>query len=513
MRVVIASRKSDLARIQAYTVGQSLQKANPDLKIQFYFRESLGDINAKDPLWKMPEKGVFTEDFHQGLLSGEWDMVVHSWKDLPILHRQGTQIVATLPREDVRDLLLVKSSFQGGDTMQIFTSSPRREYNLGRSLQSLLPWPLKTLEFQPVRGNILTRIRKLLQSEAQGLVVAKAALDRILSTESIFDSADLTNEFSTARQELRQALAELKWMVLPIQLNPPAAAQGALAVEIKNDRDDLKALFQKIHCPETFACVEKERQMLQSWGGGCHQKIGVSVLQKKYGRITLAQGQSDQGHAIDIFDFAPQEQQTRTSFTYFPRTPQEGLWFDRHPESVDPEWIKCNAHYVSKAEALPLTVRPIEESLIWTSGIKTWQHLAQRGLWVNGSSESLGEDEDFRLQSLDALAATRQWAKWTHSQGEPSPGYKIIHSYRLTPRETPPQLSPETDNFFWMSGSSFEQAVSLYPWLINKTHWSGPGHTHQRLQQILSENNGKGVAKIALSFNQWQKMMEQKTSH
>ena len=109
MRVTIASRRSDLARIQAYEVGKALQAAHPQLEIKYSFHESLGDKNQKDPLWQMPEKGVFTQDFREGLSRGEFDLVVHSWKDLAIEEDQETEIVATLPRADQRDL-----AFGGG---------------------------------------------------------------------------------------------------------------------------------------------------------------------------------------------------------------------------------------------------------------------------------------------------------------------------------------------------------------------------------------------------------------
>lgn len=507
MRLVIASRKSDLARIQAYTVGQELLKKNPDLKIQYHFRESLGDKNINDPLWKMPEKGVFTEDFHQGLLSGEFDMVVHSWKDLPIQERQGTAIVATLPREDVRDLLLVKKSFKGGPGIRILTSSPRRAYNLQRHLGALLPWPNLDVQFEAVRGNIPTRIRKLLEGDAHGLVVAKAAIDRIMATAEEPDDTDADDEFFGVRQEIRQALAHLRWMVLPVQLNPPAAAQGALAVEIKQGRTDVHELLKTIHHPDTFACVQREREMLQSWGGGCHQKIGVSVLKKNYGTITVAQGVSDQGGAIDIFEFSPRPAPVIQDFSHFPDTPKQALWFERKPKAITAEWRSCNAHYVSKAEALPDGVQlDHEKDLIWASGIKTWQTLARRGLWVSGSSESLGEDENLLTSLIDMVQ--RRWCKWTHSQGEETPTMQVIKAYDLIPRSQGPLMNPQTQNFYWMSGSSFEQALSVYPWLIDKTHWCGPGHTYHRIGRILEEKKGKGAVEIALSFDQWQKIMK-----
>jgi hydroxymethylbilane synthase len=66
MRLTIGSRRSDLARIQAYQVGETLRGAHPQIEINYSFHESLGDKNLNDPLWQMPEKGVFTQDFREG---------------------------------------------------------------------------------------------------------------------------------------------------------------------------------------------------------------------------------------------------------------------------------------------------------------------------------------------------------------------------------------------------------------------------------------------------------------
>src|SRR5690606_35828018 len=104
MRWVIGARKSDLARLQAYTVGALLKKARPEIQIDYLFKASLGDKNLSDPLWKAPEKGVFTEDFLADLQSGHCDLVVHSYKDLPTAPRNFTEIVAAPVREDARDI-------------------------------------------------------------------------------------------------------------------------------------------------------------------------------------------------------------------------------------------------------------------------------------------------------------------------------------------------------------------------------------------------------------------------
>src|SRR5882762_10808235 len=131
MRVTIASRRSDLARTQAYQVGETLQTAHPRIEINYSFHDSLGDRNQNDPLWQMPEKGVFTQDFREGLLRGDFDLVVHSWKDLAIEEDRETEIAATLPRADARDLLLVREDrwvdVERTGVMTILTSSPRRK--------------------------------------------------------------------------------------------------------------------------------------------------------------------------------------------------------------------------------------------------------------------------------------------------------------------------------------------------------------------------------------------------
>ena len=105
---------------------------------------------------------------------------------------------------------------------------------------------------------------------ADGLIVAKAALDRLLEAPE--------EEFAATKAELRSALSQCRWMVLPLRANPCAPAQGALAVEIRSEHPELRDLLGPINCAETFDTSQRERSILQSYGGGCHQKIGASVL-------------------------------------------------------------------------------------------------------------------------------------------------------------------------------------------------------------------------------------------
>src|SRR5262249_30249965 len=108
VRLKILSRASDLARLQAMAGGRALTDRFADLEITYLTRVAAGDRDTTSPLSALPDKGAFTSDLSDALASGEADLVVHSWKDLPLEGRPGTMLAATLERADPRDVLLVR---------------------------------------------------------------------------------------------------------------------------------------------------------------------------------------------------------------------------------------------------------------------------------------------------------------------------------------------------------------------------------------------------------------------
>jgi hydroxymethylbilane synthase len=492
MRVTIASRRSDLARIQAYQVGKALQAAHQQLEISYSFHESLGDKNQNDPLWQMPAKGVFTQDFREGLFRGDFDLVVHSWKDLAIGDDPNTEIAATLPRADARDLLLVRDDrwpqIASTGKVSILTSSPRRAYNLDSFLRDALPTHIRELNFVNVRGNVPTRVRKLFQSEADGLVVAKAAIDRLLAAEQ--------SDFTITQAELRKALARCRWMVLPLSANPSAPAQGALAVEIPRSRSDLRVLLAPINCPETFAVAARERAILEGYGGGCHQKIGVSVLRRDFGEVTFLRGVTDDGVVLDSRSLhrpaAPPCVVPKKEL--WPQDSSEARVFRSQPLPVK-QTGEPAALWIAKAGALPNDWLISPAQLVWTAGLQTWKHLAQRGVWVNGSAESLGEREPSRIETL--AGSELKWLKLTHSEGFEAT-MPALATYQLVPRNGAVDLKGRR-HFFWKSGSSFEYALAQNPWLRDMKHYCGPGNTQLTLRK-------HGIEPIVfLDHEQWLK--------
>ena len=497
MLLTIAARQSALARIQAETVGNALLAAHQHLQITYHWRASLGDQRGNDPLWQMPEKGVFTADFREGLLSAEFDLVVHSWKDLPIETDGETVITATLPRGDQRDVLLVRRDRweQRGDDDEfiLLTSSPRRAFNLGQCLPQALPKVVSKIRFEPVRGSIQTRVAKMWQPlpdglQSDGLIVAKAALDRLLA----------------ASDELRPALAQCRWMVLPLSVNPTAPAQGALAIEIASSREDLRELCQPVNCVATFAAVMREREILAAHGGGCHLPLGASVLPRSYGQIEFIRGAAGDGTAINESRLIPvrarSPQMPRAQL--WPLTNAENEWFIRAAMTDYDEVAlrEADALWVAKAEALPPgsveqdgILFPSERhkmpscatsKIVWAGGWRTWQRLAQRGVWVNGCTDGLGESEAPLIETLAGKPLT--WCKLTHADAEnllAEHTMPALATYRLIPRETAPDITGR-QSFFWTSGSNFLRALALAPWIKDKVHACGPGHTQRVLERL-----------------------------
>ena len=493
MRLVLAARRSDLARIQAFQVGRTLQKLNAQIQIEYSFHESLGDKNQNDPLWQMPEKGVFTQDLREGLLAGRYDLAVHSWKDLAIESDGETEIVATLPRADMRDLLLVRADrweeVRRSGRMTIFTSSPRRSYNLQSFLPAALPAQIQELIFEPVRGNVPTRVRKMWNPGADGLIVAKAALDRLLEAPE--------EEFVATKDELRQLLSRCRWMVLPLSANPTAAAQGALAVEIKSGRPEFRDLFAALNSADTFETTIREREILRSYGGGCHQKIGTSVLRRPYGEITFLRGLTDDGVVLNEVCLRPSRSRPPriAKELMWPERRSDSDWFQREPV---PAKIPDSPLWVAKADAVPEEARVSDSQMVWTSGSKTWLKLVSRGIWVNGSADGLGEHEDPRIDTLAGGAVN--WTKLTHADAPTENGIRALGTYRLVPQTNAPNLDGK-QYFFWSSGSAFERAQSLNPWIKSMTHFCGPGNTQKRLEQNGVEPH------VFLSHEQWLREM------
>ncbi|MBE8399752.1 hydroxymethylbilane synthase [Leptospira borgpetersenii] len=506
----IASRKSALAKLQTYLVLDALKKKFPNIQIELHFREASGDLDLQTPLWKMGTRGVFTQDLTKDLVEKKVDLVIHSWKDLDLEGHSGTTIVGVLDRADQRDVLLWKKSSLSKNSpseLKIQTSSPRREYNLKKFLNNSLPSRYKnsSLIFLPVRGNIQTRIRKWRNSDSDGLVLAKAALDRLLS-EDFLNSNEL--EYQEIRKFLKEILEESIFQVFPLSLSPSAPAQGAIAAEVRTDDEWALGFVRALSKPEVVSAVEEERNTLKRFGGGCHQKIGVSVLYKSYGKILYQKGLTDSGEILEIEEqfsdtfFPPVESVTKAypvpgeavKQKRIPLDSSQGFVLSRDGKEdkvILPEELILKDWLVTRGNAFPnLDPSLRHQGIVWTSGLKTWYQLAERDIWVHGSLDALGEEE---LPKHSIFGMSLDFVKCTHvGSTEIVSGLARILTYRTQPMEDHPDLSEKT-HFFWMSASQFDKALSLFPGIRDRFHACGPGITSSHIRKVLGESANLSV--------------------
>lgn len=257
--MIFATRPSPLARAQTAHVIHLLKAAWPGLKCQEHIITTNGDHIVDQPLPEIGGKGVFTSELEAALLLRQVDVAVHSLKDLPVEETPGITIAA-IPARDVAFDVLVSANGQTlanlPEAARVGTCSPRR------SAQLLACRP--DLTILPLRGNVNTRVHKLMSGEYDAIILAAAGLRRLgLETH-------ITETF-------------------PLDVMLPAPGQGALAVQCRADDVETLGILAAIHDPLTFAAVTAERAFLAGLGGGCSLPVGA-FAQKTDGQIILTGG-------------------------------------------------------------------------------------------------------------------------------------------------------------------------------------------------------------------------------
>lgn len=250
--LIIASRKSLLARAQARMIGETLARVNPGVTIDYLWLESEGDQLPDQPLANAGGKGLFVRAVERALTEKRADLAVHSLKDMPAGDAQGELVIAAVPpRADVRDCLVSRSSAKSLAELPagavVGTSSPRRAAQVLRLRGSL--------RIEPIRGNIDTRLRKVTadapdRGPYDATLLAVAGLERAgMGDRAVhpIDPADVL----------------------------PAACQGALALQCRSDDHVTLRRCLPLNDPASSAAVHAERAVVAGLKGDCDSPIAV----------------------------------------------------------------------------------------------------------------------------------------------------------------------------------------------------------------------------------------------
>lgn len=243
MKIKIATRQSELAMYQANFVANEIKKSIKDVEVELIPMTSEGDQTNK-PLHEIGGKGLFISTLESALESNKVDIAVHSLKDVPASLDPKFKIINVFKRESPSDLLLSKDGKSFSDFLEnatIGTSGPRRKAQI-----NYLRPDIKTI---PVRGNIATRINKLNEGYFDGLVVAKAAINRLGLQQNSY-------EFS-------------------IDEMLPAASQGHIAIECLSSNKEIIETLESIGDSKELILANAERSFVASMDGGCLSPIAI----------------------------------------------------------------------------------------------------------------------------------------------------------------------------------------------------------------------------------------------
>lgn len=254
----IGTRASKLARIQTDIFVRKLKEVYPSLqddKLIINPQETSGDKHASERLADIGGKGLFTKELDGSLLKGDIDIAVYSLKDVETILPEGIEIACVLERGDPRDVFISKAGLSLKDLPKnsvIGTASLRRQAQI--------------LEYRPdlrinlMRGNVPTRLRKLITEGFDGTLLALAGLERL---------------------GLETGITE----ILDPSFFVPAAGQGAIVACIKKDRQDIKDLLAPLNHEETFLCIAAERSLLKSLDATCRTPVGSYAIKTKEGLV------------------------------------------------------------------------------------------------------------------------------------------------------------------------------------------------------------------------------------
>ncbi|NYT61236.1 hydroxymethylbilane synthase [Alcaligenaceae bacterium] len=244
-KLVIATRASRLALWQAEHVRDRLQALYPECEVSLLTMTTRGDQILDRTLSKIGGKGLFVKELETALLDGRADLAVHSLKDVPVDMQSPFALSVIMERDDPRDAF-VSNDYASLDALPdgsiVGTSSLRRESQIRQQ------YPL--LKIQPLRGNLDTRLGKLDRGEYAAIILAAAGLRRL---------------------GLESRICGL----LSVEQSLPAAGQGALGIEILEQRTDMHRILAPLACAEATACTIAERAVSRVLGGSCQVPLAA----------------------------------------------------------------------------------------------------------------------------------------------------------------------------------------------------------------------------------------------
>ena len=245
-KIIIGSRGSKLALYQSNLVKGLIEQAEPGLTCEVRIIHTKGDKILDVALSKIGDKGLFTKELERALLDDEVDLCVHSTKDMPTALPEGLAIMGMPKRANAQDTIISSTPGLTVDSLpqgaRVATGSLRRVAQLLRRRPDI--------EACEIRGNVDSRVKRVLDGEFDAGILAAAGVERLGLQDAVSGN-------------------------IPTDVLIPAAGQGAIAIEARQNDAEIAALLEKITDRDTLLAVTAERFVLGALEGGCQVPMGI----------------------------------------------------------------------------------------------------------------------------------------------------------------------------------------------------------------------------------------------
>ncbi len=247
--IVIATRGSKLALWQAEYIKSEIEKHHKNIVCRLEIIKTTGDKILDVPLAKIGGKGLFVKEIETALMEKKADLAVHSMKDVPMELPKGLELIPSPIAEKPNDAFL---SIRYNSIAELPIGAKVGTSSLRRKLQLLELRP--DLEVVDLRGNVQTRMQKLVDGIYDGIILAYAGLIRLELTDNIKE-------------------------IISVDKMLPASCQGILGLEVRSDDNEIKELLSFLGHKDSYTRALCERAFLRKLQGGCQIPIGChSVL-------------------------------------------------------------------------------------------------------------------------------------------------------------------------------------------------------------------------------------------
>jgi hydroxymethylbilane synthase len=466
--IKLGAANSTLSKLQAISVGESLKEKIPEIQIEYLF-------STENPV----------------------DASVHKFQEKHNSIAKPNKIFSVLPRGDQRYLLLFKKEILSKtlDHISILTSKRKGQNHIAKFLSEYLPLNLRNKEivFEDLSGDLVDQLKTFLNSNANGIILTKACIDRMLSPVLV---KEWKEEFTHTKDFIRDAINQCLFLIPPLSLCPNDPGEGTLVVALHTDNDRILNSFRLLHDHETETTANAEK-LIETSLSDRDDDLCISHLIRNYGTIEYIKGKNQNISQI--------KEGYKAKFSISEIWPPNGKMAARQRERLDYKIPFNSDLFVSRGYAYPLdlNVNP-ENQIVWTAGLSTWKDLSNRNIWVHGTSDGLGESEPTRLSNL--MGRKLNFVKLSHMDSDTTfSTYPLISTYRVSSPEIPTDFDPKKIKAaFWRSSTEFETITNRFPELKNVIHFTSPGSTYSKIKKELGHKPNFQIY-TALSFEDWRR--------